>query len=265
MNATSAASTSHIRKPERLAGGSARADVERVIESAIGGTPSARRSKDATLHDQRAIPGAISAATGCPPASPRSDRPGGASVAVGRRRNGERSGHGHQGSLWPPMGSHGIVLARTWTHGGGAPMGGSGPPRLTLPSGRASCRTRRRMVMGARREHGRCAVAMGGGAMPGGGIPSATTPEVPGQPSCRFGEIADIRIAGGPPMVRGRGGAAGRLLLCGHRPGPARYRRLLNEAKEVVAARWPTAAEVARRHVPQVTASTSSSRRWRRA
>ena len=46
------------------------------------------------------------------------------------------------------------------------------------------------------------------------------------RPSSRSGQLADIRITGGPPMVRDEAGPAGRLRLRRHRSGPAGHGRL---------------------------------------
>ena len=230
-----------IPKPEKLGRYGLRvADVERVIESAIGGTPigttiEGRNRFTINVRYPRDLRGDLDALRRVlVPIGP-----GGASMPSGGGGGmGNGSGMGTQGSLWPPMGSHGIVLAENMdTMGGGAaPMGGSGPPRLTLPSGRASMSDASGgMVMGAGASMGDSPSSMGGGAMPGGGIPSATTPEVPGQAFVPLGEIADIRIAGGPPMVRDEAGLLVGYVYVDIDQATRDIGGYVNEAKEVVA------------------------------
>jgi len=136
------------------------------------------------------------------------------------------------------MGSHGIVLAENMdTMGGGAaPMGGSGPPRLTLPSGRASMSDASGgMVMAAARAWEKRRQRWAAARCRAGGVPSATTPEVPGQAFVPLGEIADIRIAGGPPMVRDEAGLLVGYVYVDIDQASRDIGGYVNEAKEVVA------------------------------
>jgi len=163
--------------------------------------------------------------------------PGGASMPPGGGGVGSGSGMGTQGSLWPPMGSHGIVLAdNAETMGAGtASMGGGGPPRPTLPSGRASMSDASGgMVMGAGAGMGD-APSMGSGATSSGGMPSANAPQVPGQAFVPLGEVADIRIAGGPPMVRDEAGLLVGYVYVDIDQAARDIGGYVNEAKEVVA------------------------------
>ena len=183
------------------------ADVEAVIESAIGGTPIAttiegrnrfsinvrypRDLRDDVESLRRVLIPVGTGAAGSP----------------GRMEGG--GSMGTQGSLWPPRGSHGVTLAENMEgmgRGGDAPMKGS-PGRLTLPSGRApmggaSMSDAPMGLAGSPMGEGLPDVA---GAMPPS-VPVAPPGPAAGQAFVPLGEIADIRIAGGPPMVRDESG-----------------------------------------------------------
>ena len=225
-----------IPKPEKLGRYGLRvADVERVIESAIGGTPigttiEGRNRFTINVRYPRDLRGDLESLR-------RVLIPigtGGPSMPARRGGGGTGGGMGTQGSLWPPRGSHGIVLAENMagTPGGDGVMGGGVPPRLTLPSGRASMSDASPgMDMGV----GANMADASGGAMPSGGMPSATAPEVPGQAFVSLGEVADIRIAGGPPMVRDEAGLLVGYVYVDIDQGQRDLGGYVTEAKEVVA------------------------------
>src|SRR5450432_1277590 len=119
--------------------------------------------------------------------------------------------------------------------GGASPKGG-GPPRLTLPAGRASMSDASGGGMVGGGGGGMTdASSVGGGPMPTGGIPSASSPDVPGQAFVPLGEVADIRIAGGPPMVRDEAGLLVGYVYVDIDQGLRDIGGYVNEAKEVVA------------------------------
>jgi Cu(I)/Ag(I) efflux system membrane protein CusA/SilA len=162
---------------------------------------------------------------------------GSGSGSVGGGGGGARnSGMGTQGSLWPPVGSLGIVLAENMEGmgGGAAAIGAGGPARLTLPSGRASMSDAASgMTIGAGNMTG--GSAMGGSPLAIGGMPSAGSPDVPGQSFVPLGEVADIRIAGGPPMVRDEAGLLVGYVYVDIDQATRDIGGYVNEAKEVVA------------------------------
>jgi Cu(I)/Ag(I) efflux system membrane protein CusA/SilA len=144
---------------------------------------------------------------------------------------------GTQGALWPPLGSHGIVLAENMEGmgtGSGSPMGGGGPPRLTLPSGRPSMSDAGGPMMMGGSSMGDAA-AMAGAQMPMAVMPWAGAPEVPGQQFVPLGEVADIKIAGGPPMVRDEAGLLVGYVYVDIDQGQRDIGGYVNEAKGVVA------------------------------
>jgi Cu(I)/Ag(I) efflux system membrane protein CusA/SilA len=170
-------------------------DVERVIEGAIGGTPigttiEGRNRFSINVRYPRDLRGDLEALKRV-------------LIPIGGATPAGSSGMGTQGALWPPRGSHGIMLAQNdmGAMGGAAPAGASGP-RLALPSGRAS-------MSDAGNPMGMGGGDLGGGstalASPAlGGAPPASAG--PGQAFVPLGEVADVRIAGGPPMVRDEAG-----------------------------------------------------------
>jgi Cu(I)/Ag(I) efflux system membrane protein CusA/SilA len=202
-------------------------DVERVIEGAIGGTPigvtvEGRNRFSINVRYPRDLRGDLEALKRV-------------LIPIGGAK-GADSGMGTQGALWPPRGSHGIMLAQNDMGGmGGASPLGAGPPRLTLPSGRASMSDAGGPMLmgGANVGVGVGAGAMAGAPMPLGAVPGA--PEGAGQAFVPLGEVADVRIVGGPPMVRDEAG-----LLVGYVYVDIDQARrdiggYVNEAKEVVA------------------------------
>ena len=227
-----------IPKPEKLGRYGLRiADVERVIESAIGGTPigttiEGRNRFTINVRYPRDLRGDLeSLRRVLVPIGPA-----GATMPSGGGGGGMGSVPGTQGALWPPVGTRGIMLADNGMGGGGAPTGGSGSPRLTLPSGRASMSDASiggMTTAGGSNMAG--APAVGGATMPVGAIATSAAADVPGQAFVPLGEVADIRIAGGPPMVRDEAG-----LLVGYVYVDIDQRQrdiggYVDEAKEVVA------------------------------
>jgi Cu(I)/Ag(I) efflux system membrane protein CusA/SilA len=227
-----------IPKPEKLGRYGLRiADVERVIESAIGGTPigttvEGRNRFSISVRYPRDLRGDLEALR-------RVLVPigGGAAMPAGGGTGGMGSGMGTQGALWPPTGSHGIMLAQNMNDmaGSGPSMQPSGPPRLTLPSGRASMSDAGPpMMMGGGSNMG-TAPAMGGAPAPMVGAPLGQGPEVPSQNFVPLGEVADVRIAGGPPMVRDEAGLLVGYVYVDIDQGKRDIGGYVNDAKEAVA------------------------------
>jgi Cu(I)/Ag(I) efflux system membrane protein CusA/SilA len=182
-----------VPRPEKLARYGLRVgDVERLIESAIGGTPigvtvEGRNRFSINVRYPRDARGDLEALRRL-------------LVPVGGSTNDSRMGT--QGALWPPRGSHGVVLADNMNMGGGASPA-AGPPRVGLPTGRPSMSD--------------ASPGMAPGAMPGGAaVPELAAPLTGGTPPAPataaglafvpLGDLADIRIVGGPPMVRDEAG-----------------------------------------------------------
>jgi Cu(I)/Ag(I) efflux system membrane protein CusA/SilA len=180
------------------------ADVESVIEGAIGGTPigttvEGRNRFSINVRYPRDLRDDVDSLRRL-------------LIPVGARAGGSSGGGmdagspmGTQGALWPPRGTEGVMLAQAMEG-----MGRSGgatapaPERLTLPSGRTSM-SDASMGLGA--------PAMGEAQGPPGvmapapvGAPSSTSGAASSQAFVPLGEIADVKIAGGPPMVRDEAG-----------------------------------------------------------
>jgi Cu(I)/Ag(I) efflux system membrane protein CusA/SilA len=168
------------------------ADVERIIESAIGGTPigttvEGRNRFSINVRYPRDLRGDLEALRRILiPVAP-------ATVAPGT-----------QGALWPPRGSHGIMLAQNMGDMGGGASPGARPgaaPRVGLPpSGSPSISDVPMNVMGA-------PPPVAGPPPLAPAVPLPTGPEVPGQAFVPLGEVADVRIVDGPPMVRDEAGS----------------------------------------------------------
>jgi Cu(I)/Ag(I) efflux system membrane protein CusA/SilA len=204
-------------------------DVERVIEGAIGGTPigttvEGRNRFSINVRYPRDLRGDLEALK-------RVLIPiggGGGAMPAG-------GGMGTQGSLWPPRGSHGVMLAQNDMGDMGGPSRGAGPPRLTLPSGRASMSDAGGPMMAPMGGVADMGAGPSGAPMPVGGLPPAAAPEVPSQAFVPLGEVADIRIAGGPPMVRDEAGLLVGYVYVDIDQGQRDIGGYVNEAKGVVA------------------------------
>lgn len=169
-------------------------DVERLIESAIGGTPigvtvEGRNRFSINVRYPRDARGDLESLRRL-------------LVPVGGGALPSGGTMGTQGALWPPRGSRGVVLADNMNMGG-ASMPTGGPPPIGLPTGRASMSD--------------AMPGMPPGAMPGGAAaaelaaPNGSTlggvfPAAAGPAFVPLGELADVRIVGGPPMVRDEAG-----------------------------------------------------------
>ena len=208
-----------IPRPDELARYGLRvADVERVIESAIGGAPigttiegrnrfsiNVRYPQDlrSNLESLRQVLVPIGAGRG------------GGSNSMGAPM-------GTQGALETPPANTAFASAGAvgWPHpvflaqnmegmGGGASPGGSGSLRPRLPSGPPSATD---MPSAGLMEHapmsnGGSMPSLGGGmAAPPGGPLAAPGASGGGRSFVPLGQIADIKIAGGPPMVRDEAG-----------------------------------------------------------
>ena len=182
------------------------ADVEAVIEGAIGGTPIAttvegRNRFSINVRYPRDLREDVESLRRV--LIPVGGGAAGGSGSPGRMQGGGTMGT--QGALWPPRGSHGVMLADNMEgmgRGGGASPNAA-PGRITLPSGRASMSDAPMGVAGSPMEETLPDVAAAmppALPVPGPAAPAAAQGFVP------LGEIADIRIAGGPPMVRDEAG-----------------------------------------------------------
>ncbi len=177
-----------IPKPDALARYGLRvSDVQEIIESAIGGTPIG-----VTVEGRNRF--SINVRY---PQDLRSDIDRLKQILVPLPMP-----MGTEGALWPPPGSNGVMLAQAMEmRGAGAPAGMPGP-RPRLPSGASMSDAPMDMVGGM-------PMQMNGSAMKGrSGMPSpgSAAAQTPRQNFIPLGQIADIRIVGGPPMVRDEAG-----------------------------------------------------------
>jgi Cu(I)/Ag(I) efflux system membrane protein CusA/SilA len=211
------------------------ADVERVIEGAIGGTPigttvEGRNRFSISVRYPRDLRGDLEALKRV--LIPIGGGGTGGAMPAGGGTSG--GGMGTQGSLWPPRGSHGITLAQNdmGAMGGGAAPPGAGPPRLALPSGRASMSDAGNpMSMGGVGD-------LGGGSAPLAPMTPGVAPSPPaaaGQAFVPLGEVADVRIAGGPPMVRDEAGLLVGYVYVDIDQAERDIGGYVNDAKQVVA------------------------------
>jgi copper/silver efflux system protein len=222
-------------RPEALARYGLRVgDIQDVIESAIGGIPigttvegrnrfsiSVRYPQDLRndIEKLRRVLVPVGAGSG------------------GDRRDGMPMGT--EGRLWPPAGSTGIVLAQAMTGmdrpgGGGSGAGRAGGTRPRLPPGPRSL-TDAPMDLGG-------GMRTGGMSPPPGGMSSQ--PLSPGnrggggaasQGFIPLGQLADIRITGGPPMVRDEAGLLVGYVYVDIDQGQRDIGGYVDEAKAVVA------------------------------
>ncbi len=237
-----------IPKPDELARYGLRvADVERVIESAIGGTPIGT-----TIEGRNRF--SINVRY---PQDLRSDMESlrNVLIPVGTNRGGGSMGGGNapmgtQGALESPRGSaafafagalgspHPIFLAQNMEGMGSGPSSGSGVgmARPRLPSGAGSMSDAPAMApMAPTGTPGSMAPALGGGmAAPGLGAPVASSGG--GRQSfVPLGQVADIKVAGGPPMVRDEAGLLVGYVYVDIDQGQRDIGGYVHEAKEVVA------------------------------
>jgi len=211
-----------IPKPDELARYGLRvADVERVIESAIGGAPigttvegrnrfsiNVRYPQDlrSNLESLRQVLIPIGANGAGASGGADSGMPMGTQGAL--ETTPGSTAFAAAGALgWPRP----IFLAQNMEGmGGGAPRGGAGAPRPRLPGSPNSATDMPSPGLTEMAPMG------GGAAMPslGGGmpVPSGGPLAAPGGTGARarsfvpLGQVADIKIAGGPPMVRDEAG-----------------------------------------------------------
>ncbi|MEP6653265.1 MAG: efflux RND transporter permease subunit [Myxococcales bacterium] len=240
-----------IPKPDELARYGLRvADVERVIESAIGGTPIGT-----TIEGRNRF--SINVRY---PQDLRSDMESLRNVLIpvgGSSRGGDGSmggggaSMGTQGALEIPAGNsafafagavgspHPIFLAQNMEGmGSGTSSSGSGTgmSRPRLPSGVGSMADAPSMApMAPMGNSGSMATAPGGGmAAPGLGAPLASSGS--GRQSfVPLGQVADIKVAGGPPMVRDEAGLLVGYVYVDIDQAQRDIGGYVNEAKVVVA------------------------------
>jgi Cu(I)/Ag(I) efflux system membrane protein CusA/SilA len=212
-----------IPKADKLARYGLRvADVERVIESAIGGTPigvtvEGRNRFTINVRYPRDLRGDLETLKRV-------------LIPIG--------GMGTQGALWPPRGSQGVMLAQNdmgSMSGGAAPLPGGGAPRLTLPGRGGSMSDAGGPPMGGMGPGSTVGGAPAAPPMPLGAPPSAAAADVPGQAFVPLGEVADVRIAGGPPMVRDEAGLLVGYVYVDIDQAQRDIGGYVNEAKDVVA------------------------------
>jgi Cu(I)/Ag(I) efflux system membrane protein CusA/SilA len=154
------------------------------------------------------------------------------------------AGMGTQGSLERPPGSTGIVLAQAMGEMEGR-AGGGGPPRLRLPDNRPMSDAAGPGTMGGGMTGGGAAPdeamgapapGMAGGAAGAGATAAPGTPgPVTGRGFVPLGELADIHIAGGPPMVRDEAGLLVGYVYVDIDQGRRDIGGYVDEAKAVVA------------------------------
>jgi Cu(I)/Ag(I) efflux system membrane protein CusA/SilA len=238
-----------IPKPDELARYGLRvADIERVIESAIGGTPIGT-----TIEGRNRF--SISVRY---PQDLRSDMESLRNVLIpvggssgGSSMGGGGAPMGTQGALAsPPVGAafafagavgspHPILLAQNMeSMGSGAPPNsGAGIARPRLPSKVGSMSDVPAMApMAPMGSAGSMAPTPGGGmAAPGlGGAPPASSS--PGRQSfVPLGQVAEIKVAGGPPMVRDEAGLLVGYVYVDIDQAQRDIGGYVNEAKQVVA------------------------------
>ena len=257
-----------VPRPRRLARYGLRvADVERVIESAIGGTPIGddRRGPEPVL-DQRALPAG-------PAQRPRAlRRVLSRSAAAPRAAAEAASPMGTQGRAGTPRRA-GVACAdgvgcrptSSRRHGrGGRRAAGCGAPdaRSRLPSGAAPIPTIRDAPMGVAgppMEAPPDAV----GAMPRAVAGSRAAAPAAGQAFVPLGQVADIRIAGGPPMVRDEAGLLVGYVYVDIDQAQRDVGGYVDEAKAVVASARATATLTLPPATPEVDGPVRAARaRW---
>jgi Cu(I)/Ag(I) efflux system membrane protein CusA/SilA len=227
------------------------ADVERVIESAIGGTPigttiegrnrfsiSVRYPQDlrSDLESLRRVLIPIGGAGGGGSMGGRDDGPMGTQGALDLRPGHSRFAFaGAVGSPDP------IFLAQDMPGtGDGMPSpGGSGMPRTRLPAGVSSMSDMPSgglMGEGSMGTSGSMTSSTPRGDMPGSGAGIQAIPGgSPRQAFVPLGQVADIKIAGGPPMVRDEAGLLVGYVYVDIDQAQRDIGGYVNEAKEVVA------------------------------
>jgi Cu(I)/Ag(I) efflux system membrane protein CusA/SilA len=234
-----------IPKPDELARYGLRvADVERVIESAIGGAPigttvegrnrfsiNVRYPQDlrSDLESLRQvlvpIGGGAGASTGAAPMGTQGMRETGPEKAMAKAMFASEGALG-----WP----HPVFLAENMDNmGGGTSSAGAARPRL--PSGPPSASDMPMPPMNPALMGG--ASTMGGPSAPMGAPPPAlpSGAAAPGRPSfVPLGQIADIKVTGGPPMVRDEAGLLVGYVYVDIDQAERDIGGYVNEAKEVV-------------------------------
>jgi Cu(I)/Ag(I) efflux system membrane protein CusA/SilA len=233
-----------IPKPDELSRYGLRvADVERVIESAIGGAPigttiEGRNRFSINVRYPQDLRGNLEALRQV-------------LVPIGGGAAGGAAPMGTQGALEAPRanaafasaGALGwprpIYLAQDMEGIGGASSPGPGMPRPRLPSAPATATD---MPSAGLMEH--APMSSGSGPMPsvGGGTPMPSAPSLaaPGAPSggrsfVPLGQVADIKVAGGPPMVRDEAGLLVGYVYVDIDQGQRDIGGYVSEAKDVVA------------------------------
>ena len=251
-----------IPKPDELARYGLRvADVERVIESAIGGTPigttiegrnrfsiNVRYPQDlrSDLESLRQVLVPIGARQRRRLDGRRRHARWGRRAPWRRRRRRRRSPRGRARLAAPDL-----PRARTWRAWAAAPSpgGGAGMARPRLPSGAdASASDMPSDGLDGRRAD--AGAAVGGMPSPSGGRAGAAPPAAAARGRQSFvplGQVADIKVAGGPPMVRDEAGLLVGYVYVDIDQAPARHRRLRQRGQGGRrAARWRAASSSCR-------------------
>jgi Cu(I)/Ag(I) efflux system membrane protein CusA/SilA len=237
-----------IPKPDELARYGLRVgDVERVIESAIGGTPigttvegrnrfsiNVRYPQD-LRSDLESLKQVLVPVGG--PGGSGSDAPMGTDGALETIRGS--TAFAFAGAVGSP---HPIFLAQNMegmgsATSGGLPRGGSGLDRPRLPGGVSSTSDMPSMGL---MDH---SMGSGGGAMPSMGSPDRPAPTGGMPPSAGtasrrtfvpLGQVAEIKVAGGPPMVRDEAGLLVGYVYIDIDQAQRDIGGYVNEAKQVV-------------------------------
>jgi Cu(I)/Ag(I) efflux system membrane protein CusA/SilA len=235
-----------IPKPEELARYGLRvSDVERVIESAIGGTPigvtiegrnrfsiNVRYPQD-LRSDLEALKRVLI------PVGGSSSGSGGA-MPMGTQGSAETEPSASAfaavvGSPYP------ILLAQNMEGMGGGTSGGSMPrgmsrPRLPgSPSTMSDAPSMNLMEHGMGRSSGTGSMIGGALQSPLGGTVTGQSGQGKGQSFVPLGQVADIRVAGGPPMVRDEAGLLVGYVYVDIDQSQRDIGGYVNDAKEVVA------------------------------
>jgi Cu(I)/Ag(I) efflux system membrane protein CusA/SilA len=245
-----------IPKPDELARYGLRVgDVERVIESAIGGTPigttvegrnrfsiNVRYPQDfrSDLESLKRVLVPIGGASGS--SSGMGSMGGGSDTPMGTDGALETAPGATPFAFAGAVGSpHPIFLAQNMDGmgsgtSGGMPSGGSGMDRPRLPGGVSSTSDMPSMgLMDHSMESGGATPSMGGSDMqaPMDGMqPSAGTARR--QTFVPLGQVAEIKVAGGPPMVRDEAGLLVGYVYIDIDQAQRDLGGYVNEAKEVV-------------------------------
>jgi Cu(I)/Ag(I) efflux system membrane protein CusA/SilA len=238
-----------IPKPEELARYGLRvADVERVIESAIGGTPigvtiEGRNRFSINVRYPQDLRNDLEALKRVLVPVGASAMPGGGGRPMGTEGALETGPASTAFAAAAAAGSPYPILLAQNMEGMGAGREGGGPgtrggtPRPRLPSGPSTMSDAPSGLMGYGMASGGALAPMTGAAMQG---PAPGTPQAPGgggqgRTFVPLGAVADVRIVGGPPMVRDEAGLLVGYVYVDIDQGQRDIGGYVNDAKQAVA------------------------------